>query len=202
MCTHTPVANPVDGVDQYKRVKEPFVQVSKDLANPAHLDPNDEGRSHAVWMRKLFLQAEPEGWYFLLTDVGLAIELCHGACVSWDGREVRHCTSIASPISNKDVLLSYYFGMSAPLKRAYERLRKFEACQAFRRCNKQTYPAFALGMQVSVQVTKQNKKRIREGVIVAKDGESMHIAFETGKNSRQALPYACDDQSIVIAGMF
>lgn len=163
-----------DGVEQYEG-QEPFVQVSKDLSNAAHLDPGDNGRSHAVWMRTKYLANEPTGWYFLFPDVGLAVELCHGACISWDGRMVRHCTSIPSSVTAQDTLYSYFFGLNTPLTRARGRLAAFKAATAFRRSHEHEYPPYEPGMLVWVRIRDEDRERVRVGIVVAVDGGTVSI---------------------------
>jgi hypothetical protein len=47
-------------------------------------------------------------WYFLLPNLhgrrpcgteynGIAVKLCHGTAMSWEGRVARHCTSVSRP---------------------------------------------------------------------------------------------------------
>lgn len=185
-------------MEQYEG-QEPFVQVSKNLSNAAHLDPGDNGRSHAVWMRTNYMAKEPEGWYLLFPDVGLAIELCHGACVSWDGRMTRHCTSIPHSMAAQDTLYSYFFGLNTPLTRARGRIAAFKAARAYRRSHEHEYPAYEPGMEVWVRVCDEERERVRVGVVEAVHGETMSLAFLSGKDSRKALKYATSDRNVVLA---
>lgn len=187
-----------DGVEQYID-KQPFIQVSKDLANAAHVDPGDDGRCHAVFMRRLFLEQEPQGWFLLFPDVGLAVELCHGACVSWDGREARHCTSIAHKANNKDVLWSYYFGLNKLVASARDRLAEFELAAQHRQRCAQSYPAFVPWMKVKVKVSVNGRDRIRDATVVDVSLDMVHIAFDKGKDAKTMVSYAAGDQNIVIA---
>lgn len=82
------------------------VIVSVDLANSAHYDIGDASVSVAVWVEEK--PGEAENWYFVLPNVsyqgkaGLVVKLCHGAAISWDGREIFHCTSKTRPgVGNK-----------------------------------------------------------------------------------------------------
>jgi hypothetical protein len=83
------------------------IMISRNLGNSAHLDNADGSRSIAVWVEE-----EPgsaNNWSFLLPDVsidgslGVVIKLFHGAVVSWDGRKVRHCSSIPEPGDGNNV---------------------------------------------------------------------------------------------------
>ena len=68
---------------------------SIDLENSDHLDLSDSSRSITTWKEKN--DGEYKNWKFLLTFVGekgVAIELCSGTTIEWDGRIIRHCTSM------------------------------------------------------------------------------------------------------------
>ena len=82
------------------------LDVSCDLANASHMDVNDAGPGFAVWTE--MYPGSAKNWYFVLPNVygvdrrsektrqfaGVAIRLNHGVAISWDGRQVRHCTSV------------------------------------------------------------------------------------------------------------
>ena len=70
--------------------------------------------------------ATAPSWQF--PDVGLAIELTDSVCISWDGREVMHCTS--APTSQHDDLLSLFFSLPSNVVRAAQ--RRTEMCEALR----------------------------------------------------------------------
>jgi hypothetical protein len=63
---------------------------SKNLSNSEHLDTKDYSRSYAFWVT----EHDYEGAYLLFPQWGLAIELCHGRYISWNGKECAHCTSV------------------------------------------------------------------------------------------------------------
>ena len=86
------------------------MDVSFDLANASHFDVNDASQQgFSIWT-----EDEPgwtKEWYFVLPNVygkrppnadgtpgevfhGVAIKLAHGVLISWDGRVIRHCTSM------------------------------------------------------------------------------------------------------------
>jgi hypothetical protein len=73
----------------------PWVVLSKNLHNEAHLDPGDKSTCYA-----LFLETKPGTacqWAFVLPNLGptgVIIWLQHGTVICWDGRMVRHCTSL------------------------------------------------------------------------------------------------------------
>lgn len=86
------------------------MDVSFDLSNSTHYDVNDASQGFTIWT-----EDEPgstQNWYFVLLNVygrrptnvapgkkgavfhGLAIRLTHGVLLSWDGRVIRHGTSM------------------------------------------------------------------------------------------------------------
>ena len=65
---------------------------SKNLGNPEHTDSNDHGRSYAAWVTKSPPHADTA--WFLFPQWGVAIELCNGTFISWDGASCAHCTSV------------------------------------------------------------------------------------------------------------
>ena len=82
------------------------IDTSVDLGNSSHLDLNDASQGFSV-----FTEEKPgcaSNWYFVLPNLhgrtldgseynGVAIKLYHGTAISWDGRVVRHCTSVSRP---------------------------------------------------------------------------------------------------------
>jgi hypothetical protein len=86
--------------------------ITKDLANSGHFDTSDRSRSVAIWTEKK--PGLAENWYFVLPDVevngsrGLLIRLFHGAVVAWDGRVVRHCTSVTASGADNNVYSCFF----------------------------------------------------------------------------------------------
>jgi hypothetical protein len=82
------------------------MDLSVDLSNSSHYDVNDASRGFTIWTEDI--PGSTEGWYFVLPNVygkrsdgggafnGLAIRLTHGVLISWDGRLVRHGTSVVN----------------------------------------------------------------------------------------------------------
>ena len=66
---------------------------SEDLGNASHIDP-DGDRAFAVWYAERGHEGVSDGWWFLLPQHGLAVELAHGTWISWDGRVQHHCTAL------------------------------------------------------------------------------------------------------------
>ena len=65
---------------------------SKNLGNPEHTDGNDYSRSFAVWVMKT-PPSDDSAW-LLFPQWGVAIQLCHGTYISWDGASCAHCSSV------------------------------------------------------------------------------------------------------------
>ncbi|KAI2496633.1 hypothetical protein MHU86_17892 [Fragilaria crotonensis] len=85
------------------------MDVSVDLSNSTHYDVNDASQGFSIWT-----EDEPgstRNWFFILPNVygkrpdgmggekgamfhGVAIRLTHGVLISWDGRVIRHGTSV------------------------------------------------------------------------------------------------------------
>jgi hypothetical protein len=82
------------------------VDMSVNLGNSSHFDVNDASQAYSAWMEEM--QDWGENWCFVMPNVkgerpdgtkyhGLVIKLGHGIAISWDGRVVRHCTSVSCP---------------------------------------------------------------------------------------------------------
>jgi hypothetical protein len=75
--------------------KPPTWAASRNLGNPPHYDHKDAHRGYAQWyVERGELHDKITSWWFLLPEHGIAIELCDGAAISWDGRAVIHCSSV------------------------------------------------------------------------------------------------------------
>jgi hypothetical protein len=81
-----------------------LLNASIDLGNATHYDVGDESYGYSVWTETKGDAAS--NWYFVLPSVllrrdgvtyqGVAIKLFHGIAIAWDGRVVRHGTSITT----------------------------------------------------------------------------------------------------------
>lgn len=93
----------MDGCDHFGHVTH-TLDLSVNLSNASHYDVNDASQGFSIWT-----EDEPgttKNWYFVLPNLvgtfpdsdreykGIAIKLSHGVLVSWDGRLIRHCTSV------------------------------------------------------------------------------------------------------------
>ena len=82
------------------------IDLSINLGNASHIDVHDASQCVTAWTEE-----EPgrgANWFFLLPNVygtkpdgtkfrGMAVKLGHGVAISWDGRVLRHCTSVCHP---------------------------------------------------------------------------------------------------------
>ena len=89
------------------------IDMSVNLGNSSHLDVNDASQAFSVWLEEML--GRGENWFFVLPNVhgvrpimengrkkwipfkGMAVKLGHGVAISWDGRKIRHCTSVSCP---------------------------------------------------------------------------------------------------------
>ena len=100
---------------------------SKNYANEAHIDPNDDTKGIIIWHEKApptaikGYDSNIKNWYFLFPDMeifvngtwqkGVAIPLRHGTIVSWDARVLRHCTAIPEIINDETAAFGTFFGI-------------------------------------------------------------------------------------------
>jgi hypothetical protein len=73
------------------------------FANKFHYDADDLSVTFAYWIERH--PGHAKNWYLLFPNMivhkdgiaynGLRIELCDGAFVEWDGRIMKHCTSVS-----------------------------------------------------------------------------------------------------------
>ncbi|KAI2512011.1 hypothetical protein MHU86_2299 [Fragilaria crotonensis] len=83
------------------------VDMSINLGNSSHYDVNDASQGYSVWTEEV--RGLGKNWYFVIPSVcglrpgtktkfsGMAVKLGHGVAISWDGRVIRHCTSVSCP---------------------------------------------------------------------------------------------------------
>jgi hypothetical protein len=99
-----PIA-PMDGNGVGLRVGY-TIDVSVNLGNSSHFDTNDASQGFSVWTEEK--PGCASNWYFVLPNLhgrrlcgaeynGVVIKLYHGTAISWDGRVIRHCTSVSRP---------------------------------------------------------------------------------------------------------
>jgi hypothetical protein len=81
------------------------IDMSVDLGNASHYDIHDASQGYSVWTEEF--PGRGTNWYFVMPNLhgmrdgvafsGLAVRLTHGVAISWDGRVIRHCTSLSQP---------------------------------------------------------------------------------------------------------
>ncbi len=83
------------------------VDMSVNLGNLSHFDVHDASQGFTVWAEEV--PGCGENWFLVLPNVhglkrdrvtkfrGMAVKLGHGVAISWDGRVIRHCTSMSHP---------------------------------------------------------------------------------------------------------
>ncbi|HEY9295874.1 MAG TPA: hypothetical protein VIQ31_05785, partial [Phormidium sp.] len=116
--------------------------MSHNLANAAHFDPNDLGTGFAVWVFDDLDDPNSIEQYFVLpnlltrdangvTHKGILIKLCDRHIITWNGNVIRHCTSIRNmpnlESSFKEGLpgdvYSFHYANSMPNLKAYKEVR-------------------------------------------------------------------------------
>ena len=86
---------------------------AKNQINAAHVDCNDKSMSLSTWVEEK--PGTATGWAFILPNVtrdgkkAIAIKLCHGRSIEWDGRLIRHCSTLGSKGTENNVY-GYYNG--------------------------------------------------------------------------------------------
>ena len=104
------------------------MDVSCNLGNATHFDVTDGSVGYSIWV-----ELEPNtasNWYFVLPNVlirnndvsysGVAIKLFHGVSIAWDGRMIRHGTSLTETNSKTNKCFGWFW--AADLKGAKESL--------------------------------------------------------------------------------
>jgi hypothetical protein len=108
--------SPMEGDPHRGRSVGFTIDTSVNLGNSSHIDFNDASQGYGVWTEKIPFLCR--NWYYIMPNVygmrphqvspdggqkpgepfaGLAIKLGHGVAISWDGRVIRHCTSLSHP---------------------------------------------------------------------------------------------------------
>jgi hypothetical protein len=97
---------PMDGKgDQGCRVGY-TIDVSVNLGNASHYDVHDASQGFSVWTEEI--RGLGSNWFFVMPNLhgkrpdgrpfrGVAIKLSYGTAISWDGRVIRHATSLSKP---------------------------------------------------------------------------------------------------------
>jgi hypothetical protein len=91
---------------------------SCDLGNESHFDTHDASNSISIWTE--LKEGEAKNWYFLMPNLqvfkegkifsGVAVKLSHGTSVSWDGRIIRHCTTVTDLGTEENHVFGTFWG--------------------------------------------------------------------------------------------
>ena len=92
---------------------------SGDLGNESHFDPCDASTSFAMWSE--LVKDSATNWYLVMPNIqvfheGLLIKLGHGTSVSWDGRVIRHSTSVTNLGKDNHVFGTFWGAKSKQVK--------------------------------------------------------------------------------------
>jgi len=84
--------------------------MSVDLGNSSHYDFNDASQGYSLWGEEI--PGKGTNWYLVMPNIhgrrpgakgtwipfaGLAILITNGVSITWDGRDIRHCTLVSEP---------------------------------------------------------------------------------------------------------
>jgi len=78
---------------------------SLNLGNEMHRD-RDGDRSFAVWVSNN-KESSKSSWYLLFPEWEVAIEICHGTWISWNGKFCGHCSAVPN-LAEGEQLLSLF----------------------------------------------------------------------------------------------
>ncbi|KAI2496230.1 hypothetical protein MHU86_18281 [Fragilaria crotonensis] len=116
------------------------MDVSVDLSNASHYDVNDASQGFSIWTEDD--PGSTDDWYFVLPNVygkrdgkgptynGMAIRLKHGVMISWDGRLIRHCTSMMRRAEGKHVYGTFFAAKTAIVRYGTRKAAASYQCSA------------------------------------------------------------------------
>lgn len=103
----------------------PRIVVSWQLGNEPHVDPKDNGLSVVVWvvaLDELDMENVPHDWRFVFQNLrttegkkqrdGVSVQLFHGIVIIYDGKKVRHATTI--PLDDRYIRFGVFHGSTNP----------------------------------------------------------------------------------------
>mmetsp|Transcript_913 Transcript_913/g.1806 ORF Transcript_913/g.1806 Transcript_913/m.1806 type:complete len:291 (+) Transcript_913:2369-3241(+) len=103
-------------------------EVSYNLGQEAHFDADDMGKSISIWVERKVGRAG--NWFLCFPNMmvhykgkvfnGLRIQLFHGAVVEWDGRRMKHFTTVID-VGNDNVVNGLLF---APCRRTIPKVHQ------------------------------------------------------------------------------
>ena len=176
------------------------VDMSVNLGNSSHVDFNDVSQGYSLWGEEV--PGRGTNWYLVMPNIhgrrpganfawvpfaGLAIMITNGVSISWDGRDIRHCTSVLEPDgppvgesaddwagSVQQTANHLYGTFSAAKERVVEVGRKASAAKAAAACAKQPDPAAAALIPTVSAKKKRRQQKIGSGpiggVVMSSDG--------------------------------
>lgn len=93
------------------------MNISSNLGNATHFDVSDASVGYSVWTE--LVPGSATNWYFVLPNIvikhegrsynGVAIKLFHGVAIAWDGRIIRHGTSITNAGSTDNRCFGWFW---------------------------------------------------------------------------------------------
>ena len=189
--------------------------VSQNLGNPEHLDP-DAARGYAQWVVDNSA-AQIRSWYFLLPQHGIAIELCDGCAISWDGRAVYHCsgvpdadtdlysvwTSVSARVANAagrtDDALAALKTRSAPRDGGHSRAVNFYA--VFQRFGKVAvrYKWTAADGNTFWATGNLEDVNGKTGAVTIKDGPGTFVEPMSNAQAQQRIVFLDESQRVILA---
>jgi hypothetical protein len=97
---------PMDGDGDKGRRVGYTIDMSVNLGNASHYDVHDASQGFSVWTEEI--RGLGSNWFFVMPNLhgkrpdgrpfcGIAIKLGYGTAISWDGRVIRHATSLSKP---------------------------------------------------------------------------------------------------------
>jgi superfamily II DNA helicase RecQ len=114
--THPNLAQDIENAERKKGLCKKYpmgggpgssIMISRNLGNASHLDVTDASTSVSIWAEEVRDRAK--NWYFVLPNAsykgsrGVVVRLSHGTVIAWDGRVIRHCTSVTDVGQNNNV---------------------------------------------------------------------------------------------------
>ena len=103
----------------------PRIVISWQLGNEPHVNPKDNGVSVVVWLLhidEIDLVAAPPDWRFVIQNIrtkvggkqrdGISVQLFHGIVIIYDGKKIRHATSI--PFDTRYTRFGVFHGSTNP----------------------------------------------------------------------------------------
>lgn len=125
--------------------------ISDGLGNPMHVD-DDHSRSFAGWFTKK--EIKNRSAWLLFPKHGVAIELCDGTFISWDGIHCDHCSSVPNLSPNNRIFSLF----TAVTNKVHRTLQKAKNCQAILKKIKAEGTRLAEGARVEFKSVKINDK--------------------------------------------